>query len=62
MMPRRRRMAMNKYEKEQQDCTESQTEISQECRDYFKAKFETTGLTSHQAQEATKFLGKKEIE
>tara|TARA_B100001079_G_scaffold265997_1_gene272517 strand:- start:810 stop:977 length:168 start_codon:yes stop_codon:yes gene_type:complete len=55
-------MKMNKYEKELQDCTESQTEISQECRDYFKAKFETTGLTAHQAQEATKFLGKKEIE
>jgi hypothetical protein len=30
-----------KYEKELIECTENMTEISQECKDYFKEKFES---------------------
>jgi hypothetical protein len=37
----RKNESMNKYEKELIECTENMTEISQECKDYFKEKFES---------------------
>ena len=39
---------MNKYEKELIECTENMIEISQECKDYFKEKFESDYDKLHQ--------------
>ena len=39
---------MNKYEKELIECTENMIEISLECKDYFKEKFESAYDKLHQ--------------